>query len=128
MAAIPSLIHLDLGSNKLNGTIPKFIADMKSLKYLNLEKNNFNGVMPFNASFIKRLVLFKIGSNTNLCYNHSTISPKVKLGIAPCDKHGLPLSPPPAKDSSGSGGQSSDGGSATDDYSDGGDEIGRAHV
>jgi len=25
---------------------------------------------------------------------------KLKLGIAPCDKHGLPLSPPPAKDDS----------------------------
>ncbi|THG18516.1 receptor-like protein 51 [Camellia sinensis] len=120
MAAIPGLVNLDLGSNQLNGTIPKFIADMRDLKYLNLEKNNFNGVMPFNASFIKRLVVFKIGSNINLCYNHSTISPKVKLGIAPCDKHGLPLSPPPSKDSGGGGGGGGDsigGNSPVDDYS-----------
>ncbi|CAN4116594.1 unnamed protein product [Withania somnifera] len=95
-AAIPGLVHLDLGSNQLNGTIPKFISDMKRLKYLNLERNNFHGVLPFNASFIKRLVVLKVGENSNLCYNHSTLSSKVKLGIAPCDKHGLPMPPPSA--------------------------------
>ncbi|KAM3284896.1 receptor-like protein 51 [Capsicum chacoense] len=97
IAAIPGLVHLDLGSNQLNGTVPKFISDMKELKYLNLERNNFKGVLPFNASFIKKLVVFKVGENSNLCYNHSTLSSKLKLGIAPCDKHGLPLSPPPPK-------------------------------
>ncbi|XP_059664347.1 receptor-like protein 51 [Cornus florida] len=118
MAAMPALVHLDLGTNQLNGTIPKFISEMKGLKYLNLEKNNFNGVMPFNASFLQRLVVFKVGGNTNLCYNHSTISSKVKLGIAPCDKHGLPISPPPARES---GGDSSGGSSSDDDYSMGDD-------
>ncbi|XP_049385523.1 receptor-like protein 51 [Solanum stenotomum] len=98
IAAIPELVHLDLGSNQLNGTIPKFISDMKGLQYLNLERNNFEGVLPFNASFIKKLVVFKVGENSNLCYNHSTLSSKLKLGIAPCDKHGLPLSPPPPKE------------------------------
>ncbi|OIT27315.1 PREDICTED: receptor-like protein 51 [Nicotiana attenuata] len=97
-AAIPGLIHLDLGSNRLNGTIPKFISDMKGLKYLNLERNNFHGILPFNATFIKKLAVFKVGENSNLCYNHSTLSTKLKLGIAPCDKHGLPLSPPPPKE------------------------------
>ncbi|KAL2497929.1 receptor like protein 51 [Abeliophyllum distichum] len=93
-------MRLDLGSNQLNGTIPKFIQDMKKLKYLNLEKNSFHGVLPFNATFVKRLEVFKVGDNSNLCYNHSTMGSKLKLGIAPCDKHGLPMSPPPAKDSS----------------------------
>lgn len=97
-AAIPGLVHLDLGSNQLNGTIPKFISDMKRLKYLNLEKNNFHGVLPFNASFIKKLAALKVGGNSNLCYNHSTLSSKVKLGIAPCDKHGLPMPPPASKE------------------------------
>lgn len=122
LAAIPSLIHVDLGRNQLNGSIPKFIADMKELRYLNLEKNNFKGIMPFNASFINRLDVFKIGGNANLCYNHSSLSPKVKLGIAPCDKHGLPLSPPPARESSddggGGGGSSDDDDSVGDDQSD----------
>ncbi|KAF7121450.1 hypothetical protein RHSIM_Rhsim13G0188600 [Rhododendron simsii] len=121
LAAISSLVHLDLGRNRLNGSIPKFIADMKELRYLNLEKNDFHGIMPFNASFIERLAVFKIGGNANLCYNHSTLSPKVKLGIAPCDRHGLPLSPPPAKDASGP--SSDDGVSSDDDYSEG-DETG----
>lgn len=43
--------------------------------------------------------MFKVGGNGNLCYNHSVLSSKLKLGIAPCDKHGFPLSPPPAKES-----------------------------
>ncbi|KAJ8531528.1 hypothetical protein K7X08_026962 [Anisodus acutangulus] len=97
-AAISGLVHLDLGSNQLNGSVPKFISDMRKLKYLNLEKNNFHGVFPFNASFIKKLVVLKVGENSNLCYNHSTLSKKVNLGISPCDKHGLPMSPPPSKE------------------------------
>ncbi|XP_043690417.1 receptor-like protein 51 isoform X3 [Telopea speciosissima] len=115
MSEIPGLVYLDLSSNQFNGTIPKFLTEMKELKYLNLEHNNFHGVMPFNGSFIKRLVVFKIGGNSNLCYNHSTISSKLKLGIAPCDKDGLPVSPPPdtSFDSTGS----SDG-SSSDDSSD----------
>ncbi|KAL9146203.1 hypothetical protein ABFS82_13G094500 [Erythranthe guttata] len=113
LAALPELIHLDLGSNQLNGTIPKFLRDMKNLKYLNLENNNFHGVLPFNSTFIKGLQVFKVGENSNLCYNHSSFGPKVKLGIAPCDKHGLPVSPPPAKDTDPDG---SGEGSDDDDY------------
>ncbi|KAF5180156.1 Leucine-rich repeat receptor protein kinase ems1 [Thalictrum thalictroides] len=112
LSGIPGLVHLDLSSNQFNGTIPKFISKMKSLKYLNLANNNFHGVMPFNGSFIKRLVVFKIGGNDNLCYNHSTISSKLKLGIAPCDKYGLPVSPPPDKSSDS---DSADGPSSDDD-------------
>ncbi|GMH05522.1 hypothetical protein Nepgr_007362 [Nepenthes gracilis] len=118
MSAIPTLEHIDLSSNQLNGSIPKFITDMKELKYLILEKNNFQGVMPFNGSFIKRLVVFKIGDNSNLCYNHSNISSKMKLGIAPCDKNGFPLSPPAKTDtapSSGSGDDSDDNDSSGDE-------------
>ncbi|XP_059283225.1 receptor-like protein 51 [Lycium ferocissimum] len=119
IAAISGLVHLDLGSNKLNGSIPEFISDMKRLKYLNLEKNNFHGVLPFNASFIKRLDVLKIGENANLCYNHSTLSKKVKLGIAPCDKHGLPMSPPPSKEIN------SDDSDDSEDYAD--DESEKKH-
>ncbi|KAL2926067.1 Receptor-like protein 51 [Bienertia sinuspersici] len=96
--SIPSLAFLDLSSNQFNGSIPKFLGEMKSLKYLNLEKNNFQGVMPFSASFIKKLEVFKIGDNINLCYNHTTISSKIKLGIAKCDKNGFPITPAPKSD------------------------------
>ncbi|XP_004134654.2 receptor-like protein 51 isoform X2 [Cucumis sativus] len=117
-SAIPGLIHLDLGSNQLNGTIPRFISEMKSLKYLNLENNMFHGVIPFNESFIKRLEVFKIQGNNNLCYNHSILSSKLNLGIAPCDKHGLPVPPPPDKDADDGDSVEDDSGS---DY-DGSDE------
>lgn len=110
MSAIPGLVHIDLSSNQLNGTIPRFISEMKGLKYLNLANNDLHGVMPFNGSFIKKLVVFKVGGNSNLCYNHSILSSKLKLGIAPCDKHGLPMSPPASKDSS------SDDNSSDSDY------------
>ncbi|EXB84043.1 putative LRR receptor-like serine/threonine-protein kinase [Morus notabilis] len=99
-SAIPHLVHIDLSSNQLNGTIPRYFTGMKTLKYLNLANNNFRGVMPFNASFISRLAVFKVGGNDFLCYNRSNLSSKMKLGIAPCDKHGFPMSPPPARDSS----------------------------
>ncbi|XP_058095531.1 receptor-like protein 51 isoform X2 [Magnolia sinica] len=120
ISAMPALEHLDLSSNQFNGTVPRFLSEMKHLKYLNLANNNFQGVMPFNGSFIKRLVVFKVGGNTNLCYNHSTLSPKLKLGIAPCDRDGLPVSPPPDRSSSGdsSTGGSDDSGDNSDNADD----------
>ncbi|XP_022777300.1 receptor-like protein 51 [Durio zibethinus] len=114
MSAIPGLFHVDLSKNQLNGTVPRFFSELKGLKVLNLENNELHGVLPFNASFIKRLAVFKVGGNANLCYNHSVLSSKMKLGIAPCDKHGLPMSPPPSKDSSG------DSKSDSSDYDDDG--------
>ncbi|CAI0560823.1 unnamed protein product [Linum tenue] len=117
ISAIPGLEHLDLSSNQFNGTIPKFFTEMKHLKHLNLANNAFRGVLPFNASFLERLEVFKIKGNDNLCYNHTSLSSKLKLGIAQCDKHGLPMSPPPSKDlTSGDDGDSSD----YDDGDDGG--------
>ncbi|KAH1217861.1 hypothetical protein AAZX31_13G209400 [Glycine max] len=117
ISALPSLIHLDLSSNQLNGTIPKFISHMKSLKHLNLANNNLHGVVPFNLSFIKRLEVFKVGGNSNLCYNHSVVSSKLKLGISPCDKFGMPVTPP-SKDSSADD-------SSDDDYDEGDGEGSR---
>ncbi|KAI4371007.1 hypothetical protein MLD38_019288 [Melastoma candidum] len=115
LAAIQGLVSVDLSSNQLNGTVPGFFTKMKHLKYLNLERNNFHGIMPFNEAFIRGLEVFKIGENSNLCYNHSGfISRSVRLGISPCDKHGLPASPPPSKDTS----PSPDDGTNSD-YSDG---------
>ncbi|RWW84651.1 hypothetical protein BHE74_00006737 [Ensete ventricosum] len=95
LSQLSALVHLDLSSNQFNGSIPKFLSGMKGLKLLNLENNNLQGVLPFNASFLKRLEVFKVGGNSNLCYNHTVLSSKLKLGIAPCDKYGLPASPPP---------------------------------
>ncbi|ESR62776.1 hypothetical protein CICLE_v10015277mg [Citrus x clementina] len=115
MASLTDMVHLDLSSNQLNGTLPRFFSDLKKLRYLNLQNNNFHGVLPFNASILEKLQVFKVGGNTNLCYNHTVLSSKLKLGIAPCDKHGLPMSPPPAKDNSS---DDSENDSSDDDDSD----------
>ncbi|KAJ6724873.1 LEUCINE-RICH REPEAT RECEPTOR-LIKE PROTEIN KINASE PXC1 [Salix viminalis] len=64
---------------------------MKNLRYLNLANNEFHGVLPFNLTFMKRLAVIK---------------------------HGLPLSPPPAKDDSSGDGSESD----SSDYDDGSDD------
>lgn len=90
---------------------------MKELKYLNLENNKFHGVLPFNESFIKRLDVFKINGNFDLCYNRSMMSREMNLGIASCDKHGMPILPPPVagtpssmvEDLGGGGGDESGG-------------------
>ncbi|KAF3324509.1 putative LRR receptor-like serine/threonine-protein kinase [Carex littledalei] len=88
------LVQLDLSSNHFNGSIPTFFSGLKKLRVLNLEGNNFQGVIPFNASFISKLQVFKVGGNSNLCYNHSILSSKLRLGVAPCNRYGLPMSPP----------------------------------
>ncbi|XP_020990794.1 receptor-like protein 51 [Arachis duranensis] len=99
ISSVSSLIHLDLSSNQFNSTIPKFISQMKSLRHLNLANNNLHGVLPFDQNFIKNLDVFNVGGNSNVCYNHSVLSSNLKLGISPCDKYGMPASPP-SKDSS----------------------------
>ncbi|CAK8530750.1 unnamed protein product [Lathyrus sativus] len=119
-SALPGLLHLDLSSNQLNGSIPKFISEMKSIKYLNLANNNLHGVVPFNLTFIKGLEVFKLGGNSNLCYNHSVLSSKLKLGVSPCDKYGKPVSPPASKDSSADD-------SSDDDYDDSDDDGSSKH-
>lgn len=128
LAAIPGLATVDLGENQLNGSVPGFFTQMKGLKYLNLERNNFHGVMPFNESFIRGLEVFKIGENSNLCYNHSKfVSKSVRLGIFACDKHGLPMSPPPSKEDSPSTDDGTSGDYSDGDNSDTSDSKGNRH-
>ena len=98
VSAIPGLVHMDLSSNKLNGSVPKFLSEMRNLKHLNLANNDLHGVLPFNLSFIERMEVFRVSGNINLCDNHSILSPKLKLGIAPCNEHGLPILPLRGKD------------------------------
>ncbi|KMZ60085.1 Leucine-rich repeat receptor-like protein kinase family [Zostera marina] len=97
LADMKSLVHLDVGYNKFNGTVPTFLMKMKKLQYLNLEMNNFHGVLPLDAAFVKKLRVLKLGGNGNLCYNHTVLSSKLKLGIPKCDKFGLPVPPPAEK-------------------------------
>lgn len=115
------LTHLDLSGNQLNGTVPSFLSEIKSLKHLNLADNSFHGVLPFNASFIKNLDFFEVRGNSGLCYNHTVVSSKLNLGIAPCDKYGLPLSSQPQKEDSTSDDEEEEEDDYDDDY-EGGNE------
>ncbi|WOK99316.1 receptor-like protein 51 [Canna indica] len=125
MSQLSALIHLDLSSNQFNGSIPKFLSEMKQLKFLNLENNNFQGVFPFNASFVRKLEVFKVGGNSDLCYNHSRLSSKLKLGIARCDKYGQPVPPPPDRSTRADSDYSDDG--SDDESGDGGSGGGSHH-
>ncbi|KAF8092938.1 hypothetical protein N665_0395s0003 [Sinapis alba] len=99
VSSLLELTHLDLSGNQLNGVVPSFFSGMKSLKHLNLADNSLHGVLPFNESFITKLEFFQVRGNSGLCYNHTVLSWKLNLGIAPCDKYGLPLSSsPPQKE------------------------------
>jgi hypothetical protein len=96
VSTLPELEVLDLGSNRLNGSIPLFLSEMRGLRELNLENNDFDGVMPFSAKFLSRLRVFKAAGNGKLCYNRSVLSAEMAVGVAPCDKYGFPVLPPPA--------------------------------
>ena len=41
-----SLYHVDLSSNRLNGSIPPLLGGIQSLNYLNLSNNAFTGLLP----------------------------------------------------------------------------------
>lgn len=65
--------------------------------------------------------MFKINGNDDLCYNHSTISEEVKLGIARCDKHGMPVLPPPAATNEPPSSVDDIGSGGGEDHGEGGD-------
>ncbi|CAO1945993.1 unnamed protein product [Urochloa humidicola] len=96
VSTLPELEVLNLGSNRLNGSIPEFLAEMRGLRELNLENNDFDGMVPFSAKFLSRLSVFRAAGNSKLCYNRSVLSAEVAVGVAPCDKYGFPVMPPPA--------------------------------
>lgn len=96
VSTLPELEVLNLGSNRFNGSIPLFLAEMRGLRELNLENNDFDGMVPFSAKFLSRLRVFRAAGNSKLCYNRSVLSAEVAVGVAPCDKYGFPVLPPPA--------------------------------
>jgi hypothetical protein len=96
LSTLPELEVLDLGSNRLNGSIPPFLAEMHGLRELNLENNDFDGMVPFTAKFLSRLRVFRAAGNGKLCYNRSVLPAELAMSVAPCDKYGFPVLPPPA--------------------------------
>ncbi|GFZ07127.1 receptor like protein 51 [Actinidia rufa] len=145
-----NLTHIDLSNNKLVGKIPTSLTRLENLQVLNLSSNQLIGEVPtsigdllslqnlsLSSKFSLRADTHINGGRTHIDSPRSGLesaqrhNPEIhsrferfELGIAPCDKHGLPLSPPPAKDSS-SGDGSSGRESNDDDYSMG-DESGKS--
>ncbi|CAL4947425.1 unnamed protein product [Urochloa decumbens] len=116
VSTLPELEVLDLGSNRLNGSIPALLAEMRGLRELNLENNDFDGMVPFSAKFLSRLRVFRAAGNGKLCYNRSVLPAEAAVGVAPCDKYGFPVLPPPATARS----------ERSADYDDGGGDGGEA--
>lgn len=77
VSTLPELKVLNLSSNRLNGSIALFLAEMRGLKEPNLENNDFDGVVPFSAKFLSRLRVFRAVGNNKLCYNKSVLSAEI---------------------------------------------------
>lgn len=114
LSTLPELQVLNLGSNRLNGSIPRFLSGMKGLKEINLEGNDLDGVVPFGAGFLAKLRVFRAAGNSKLCYNTSVLTAAVAVGVAPCDKYGFPVTPPPATAQSEKSTDYDDGGGESD--------------
>ncbi|KAL0352955.1 UNVERIFIED_CONTAM: Receptor-like protein 51 [Sesamum angustifolium] len=109
LTRLETLAHLNLSFNSLNETIPSTIGDLTSLQNLSLASNTLSGPIPDSLAALPGLVHLDLGSNQlngtipNFIRDMKKLKHlnlAMKLGIAPCDRHGLPMSPPPAKDSS----------------------------
>ncbi|KAI3979123.1 hypothetical protein MKX01_016948, partial [Papaver californicum] len=84
----------NLSSNTLSGELPEFFGDLLSLQSVSFGSNSMSGQIPGSISYMHSLMhldlMFKIGGNSGVCFNHTTLSRKLKLGIARCDKYGFP--------------------------------------
>ncbi|CAL9152769.1 unnamed protein product [Musa hybrid cultivar] len=65
---LPSLVKLNLSSNRLTGSIPKSIFDIKTLTDIDISQNSLSGPIPFTGSIARgtsSLLIFN-ASNNNL--------------------------------------------------------------
>ncbi|TKY45690.1 LRR receptor serine/threonine-protein kinase [Spatholobus suberectus] len=102
LAHMTKLNSLTISRANLTGSLPGHLHS--NLTHVDFSGNRLKGNIPPSITMLDSL---QVGGNSNLCYNHSVVSSKLKLGISPCDKHGMPVSPP-AKDSSADDSSDSD--------------------
>ena len=60
------VIELDLGTNRLGGTIPPVLSNLSNLQYLDLSENQLSGFLPAELSDLSNLEHF-FYFNTDLC-------------------------------------------------------------
>lgn len=84
LASLRNCSHLDLSKNLLNGSIPANLTLIRTLRYLDLSQNELSGSIPFSSSFLNKLTTLKLGSNKELCYNHTALKSKFLTGIRNC--------------------------------------------
>uniref|UniRef100_A0A7N2MG50 Leucine-rich repeat-containing N-terminal plant-type domain-containing protein n=1 Tax=Quercus lobata TaxID=97700 RepID=A0A7N2MG50_QUELO len=62
-SSFPNLLHLDLGVNKLTGTIPTNIGTLSKLQYLDLSTNSLNGSLPLSLANLTQVYLLDFSQN-----------------------------------------------------------------
>ncbi|EEE57482.1 hypothetical protein OsJ_07743 [Oryza sativa Japonica Group] len=60
---LKNLVTIDLGENRLNGSIPNSIGQLKTLEKLNLEYNNMFGELPSSLGNCTKLMTMNLGGN-----------------------------------------------------------------
>jgi hypothetical protein len=64
---LPHLVHLDLSSNFLWGSIPSTIGSLAELLFLDLSWNNLNGSIPRSIGNFKKLISLDIYHTSHTC-------------------------------------------------------------
>ncbi|THU67651.1 hypothetical protein C4D60_Mb05t26960 [Musa balbisiana] len=85
---LPSLVKLNLSSNRLTGAIPETVFDIKTLTYVDISSNSVSGSIPFGGSIargISSLLIFNASNN----YLSGTMSESVSnlTSLAVLDLH-----------------------------------------
>ena len=63
----PSLMHLDLSQNQLNGTIPAELGNLTGLLALNLSDNQLSGAIPAELAALTNMLDLGLGNNQLSC-------------------------------------------------------------
>lgn len=64
IAALSSLVRMDLPSNRFSGSIPEKIGELRSLQTLNLEGNNLAGNIPLSLGASASLSYVNLANNS----------------------------------------------------------------
>ncbi|XXG61815.1 hypothetical protein AAC387_Pa05g0329 [Persea americana] len=62
-ASLPNLVHLDLSSNDLTGTIPNQLADSSEIVFLDLSKNQLSGNLPLSLANLTHIFVLNTSDN-----------------------------------------------------------------